>query len=144
MANPILKAVHSGNNASPIERDLLPHVERRDEASIAVAKDSTAIRHTRRDLTAVQTETIEVCRQNIELTASLFDLAEELKNKKQVDIDDIQAQREIRELQDRLRTSRRKWRVIKGVASAIVAGSGVDWARDETLREIVLDPENED
>lgn len=125
-------------------RDLLHHIEKRDESSIAVAKESSIISHTRRDLTAVQTETIAVCRQNIELTASLFDLSEELKNKKQVDIYDTEAQREIRELETRLRASRRKWRVIKGVASAAVAGSGVDWASDEVLREIVLDPENDD
>lgn len=125
-------------------RDLLPYIERRDRVSISVAKEASDTRKIRSDLTKVQSETIRVCRNNIDLTSRLFDLAEQLKAKKAVDVDDSQAQGEIRRLEDELRASRRRWRVIKGVASAVVAGSGVDWARDDVLRDIVLDPENED
>lgn len=45
------------------------------------------------------------------------------------------------ELEGRLAASEQKWRVIKGTASAVVAGSGVDWARNPELRDVVLDPE---
>lgn len=51
---------------------------------------------------------------------------------------------EIARLEAELKGSRQRWRVVKGTASAIVAGSGVDWARDAELRDIVLDPVEED
>ena len=46
-----------------------------------------------------------------------------------------------KELARSVTRSRRIWKTRKGVASAVVAGSGVDWAADPVLREIVLDPE---
>ena len=41
-------------------------------------------------------------------------------------------------------TARQRWRVMKSVVAAVVAGSGVDWARDDTLRGLVLDEEDEE
>nr|5Z08_D Chain D, Cenp-H [Thermothielavioides terrestris NRRL 8126] len=38
-----------------------------------------------------------------------------------------------------MKSNRRRWRIMKGAASAIVAGSGIDWVRDERLRDLVLD-----
>ena len=36
---------------------------------------------------------------------------------------------------------KRQWRIVKGLVSALVAGSGVDWAADEKLRGLVEDGE---
>ena len=41
-------------------------------------------------------------------------------------------------------TARQRWRIMKSVVAAVVAGSGVDWARDDTLRGLVLDEEDEE
>ncbi|KAM0446714.1 hypothetical protein ACHAO4_009214 [Trichoderma viride] len=144
MANPILKAVHNGTQASPIERDLFPYVQERDETSISVAQHADSVTKLREDLTAVQVQSIRVCRQNMELTSELFALAEQAKQKKAVRVDDPRVQQEIEKLTREVKTSRQRWRVMKGVASGVVAGSGVDWAKDEDLRNIVLDPEDED
>ncbi|KAK1250232.1 hypothetical protein MKX08_010235 [Trichoderma sp. CBMAI-0020] len=138
MANPILKAVHNGTQASPIER------HERDETSISVAQHADSVTKLRDDLTAVQVQSIRVCRQNMELTSELFALAEQAKQKKAVRVDDPRVQHEIEKLTREVKTSRQRWRVMKGVASGVVAGSGVDWAKDEDLRNIVLDPEDED
>lgn len=78
-------------------------------------------------------------RRNVGLTSTLFELAEEVKQKQASRLDDEETQSEIRQLEVAMRASRQRWRVIKGVASGIVAGSGVDWARDAKLREVVLD-----
>lgn len=51
---------------------------------------------------------------------------------------------EIAGLEAEVRARRQRWRVLKGTASAIVAGSGVDWARDTDLMNIVLDPAEEE
>lgn len=51
-----------------------------------------------------------------------------------------QLEGEIATLEHQVRASRQRWRVMKGAASAIVAGSGIEWVRDERLRDLVLDP----
>ncbi|OAA42618.1 Centromere protein Cenp-H [Metarhizium rileyi] len=138
-ANPILKAVHNGTNASPAEKDLLPLIEQRDQSAINVAKHATEVAFVRNDLTEVQSDTARVIRNNVALTSTLFELAEEVKQKQASRLDDEETQGEIRRLEAAMRASRQRWRVIKGVAGGVVAGSGVDWARDTTLREVVLD-----
>lgn len=120
-------------------RDLLPLIEERDQSSINVAKHATDVAFIRGDLTEVQSDTARVIRQNVQLTSTLFELAEEVKQKQASRLDDEETQDEIRRLEEAMKTSRRRWRVMKGVASGVVAGSGVDWARDEKLRNVVLD-----
>ncbi|KAG6007268.1 hypothetical protein E4U21_006186 [Claviceps maximensis] len=138
-ANPILKAVHNGTNATPAERDLLPYIERRDQSAISVSKHATDIGFIRNDLTEVQSDTARVIRRNVDLTSTLFELAEKVKQKQATRLDDEETQSEIRKLEAAMKASRQRWRVMKGLASGIVAGSGVDWARDAKLREVVLD-----
>ncbi|KAM0254432.1 hypothetical protein ACHAQJ_006772 [Trichoderma viride] len=151
MANPILKAVHNGTQASPIERhvflsrgDLFPYIQERDETSISVAKHAEGMTKLRDNLTEVQVQSIRVCRENMELTSELFELAEQAKQKKAVRLDNPKVQREMEELTREVKSSRQRWKVMKGVASGVIAGSGVDWAKDEDLRNIVLDAEEED
>ncbi|EHK16857.1 uncharacterized protein TRIVIDRAFT_195718 [Trichoderma virens Gv29-8] len=143
VANPILKAVHSGTQASPIERDLFPYVQERDETSISVAKQAESTTKLRRDLTKVQVQSIRICRENVKLTEQLFELAEQAKQKA-IRLNNPEVQREMDKLTREVKYSRQRWKVMKGVASGIIAGSGVDWAGDEDLRNIVLDPEDED
>ncbi|KAH7170793.1 centromere protein H (CENP-H)-domain-containing protein [Dactylonectria macrodidyma] len=144
MVNPILKAVHNGTDASSVDRDLLPYVERRDDATISVAKQATESDQQLTKLSAVQSETLRVSRQNVELTAELLKLAEEVKRKKTGRTDDPKAKQEQEALQVKVKESKQRWRVMKGVASGIVVGSGVAWAQDDELRETVLDPETEE
>lgn len=125
--------------AHVLDRDLLPLIEQRDQSAINVAKHATEVAFIRNDLTEVQSDTARVIRRNIDLTSTLFELAEEVKQKQASRLDDEETQSEIRQLEVAMRASRQRWRVIKGVASGIVAGSGVDWARDAKLREVVLD-----
>jgi hypothetical protein len=70
-------------------------------------------------------------------------LAEEANFQKKLDIQDPSVRAQLDELEESLKVSRQRWRIMKGTASAVVAGSGVDWARDAALRELVLDTENE-
>ena len=61
-----------------------------------------------------------------------------------VSTDDQELMVQMDRLEAQLKASRQKWKVIKGTASAVVAGSGVNWVEDDELRDIVLDPEDED
>lgn len=130
--------------ADPVCRDLFPYVQERDETSISVARHAESMTKLRSDLTRVQVQSIRVCRENVKLTGELFELAEQAKQKKAVRLDNPEVQREMEKLTREVKFSRQRWKVMKGVASGIIAGSGVDWAEDEDLRNIVLDPEDED
>ncbi|RDA94177.1 hypothetical protein CP533_6639 [Ophiocordyceps camponoti-saundersi (nom. inval.)] len=145
MANPILKAVHHGTDASPIECDLLPLVERRDEAAVAVAGQASDMETTRNRLTSVHVETAHAARRNVELTTELCDLADQLRQRQVgTNVDSPGTRGAIEQLKKQVESRRKRWRAIKGVASGVVCGSGIDWADDDDLCEMVLDPENED
>jgi len=139
--NPIIKAVHQGTDASPIERDLLPHVEQRDEAATTIAKQDTERQRINDELIKVQVEAIRISRRNVELAEEVLTLAQAADQNKAESIDDPVTKVEIARLEMELKASRQKWKVMKGTASAVVAGSGVDWVKDAELRDIVLDPD---
>ena len=95
------------------------------------------------DMTKTQVEARRATRANVELAEHVFDLAEQVKRKKGSRPDDPKVLRDIEKLEGDVKASGQRWRVIKGVASGVVVGSGVDWARNATLCDIVLDPEDE-
>jgi hypothetical protein len=80
-----------------------------------------------------------VTRRNVELAGELLQLVD--KDSQRAVKPDPRQQKEIERLEADVKTSRQKWKLIKGTASAVVAGSGVDWAGDANLRAIVLDPD---
>lgn len=142
IANPILKGIHDSTYASPIEQDLPPWVEARDEAAHQVAKATAARRRLLDELTRVESETLRATRRNRELAAEMLRLAAEADDGRRGALtEEPAAKDQIEKLEARLAASRQKWRVMKGTASGIVAGSGVDWANDDELRDVVLDPE---
>ncbi|KAH6960957.1 centromere protein H (CENP-H)-domain-containing protein [Fusarium avenaceum] len=142
-ANPILKAVHSGTGVTSIERELLPYIERRDDASIAVAKQAAETNKKWKALTTTQSDTLRKSRQNVSSAAELFDLAEQARLKKMIPPGDSKMVQEQEKLETGVKASKQRWRVMKGVAAGIIVGSGVDWVQDDELRDVVLDPETE-
>ncbi|KAI0415683.1 centromere protein H (CENP-H)-domain-containing protein [Xylaria grammica] len=144
-ANPILQAVHNGTKASPIERDLLPLLTDRDATSSTLASQSTELQTLLLDLTDVESRSLRLGQENVALAERLLDLAKQTEQgKAELLPGDSEHALEIAGLEAEVKSSRQRWRVLKGTASAIVAGSGVDWARDAELRDIVLDPVGED
>ncbi|KAM0353585.1 hypothetical protein ACHAPU_001597 [Fusarium lateritium] len=143
-ANPIIKAVHSGGEAASIERELQPYVERRDDASIAVAKQAAGTNNKWKAFATTQSDTLRKSRQNVAAAAELFELAEQAKLKKRVPPGNSKMVQEQERLEEGVQTSKQRWRVMKGVAAGIIVGSGIDWVRDDELRDVVLDPETEE
>ncbi|KAI5466233.1 centromere protein H (CENP-H)-domain-containing protein [Mariannaea sp. PMI_226] len=143
-ANPILKAVHHGTDSSSVDTDLLPYIEKRDETTISVAKQVAASEKQLKELTSIQSETLRVSRQNVILAAELLKIAEEVKEKKTGHSNNLEATNEQEALRAKVKDSRQRWKMMKGVVSGMIVGSGVDWAADDELRETVLDPESED
>lgn len=145
ITNPLLKGIHGSTAASPIEQDILPWVQARDTASRDVAAQSTTAKQVLAQLTDAESEALRAARRNRELAAEVLRLAREADRGRVGGAagagGDQAAGAQIAELEGKLAASRRKWRVMKGTASGIVAGSGVDWAADPELRDVVLDPE---
>ncbi|GJN68539.1 hypothetical protein PLICBS_002582 [Purpureocillium lilacinum] len=145
IANPVLKAVHNGTDATPVERHVYaPFVHQRDDAAIAVSKHASAVETTLGESTRVQADTALTVARNVELVAELLDLAAQVEERKRGHLNDARSQGEVRRLEEQVRLSKRRWQVVKGLSSGIVAGSGVDWARDDELRDMVLDPDDDD
>lgn len=154
--HPMLRAVHGAAQASPVERDLLPAVARRDAAAGQVARAAAARRAVRDEGVAAAVERRQRTQANAQRAAQVRALAaaaaaadaaanEPLPS---AGVDgaaagaaaDAAAARELGQLRAAVQQSRQRWRLIKGTASAIVAGSGVDWAREAALCAMVLDP----
>ncbi|PHH67183.1 hypothetical protein CDD81_2952 [Ophiocordyceps australis] len=143
-ANPILQAVHNGTNASPVERDLLPLVQRRDQAAKSLAKHSLDIGALDNDLILAQVELTRTTRANVKSAAALYELLDSQRRDGDSAHIPSAAQHEILRLEAHMRSSRHRWRLIKGVASSVIVGSGVDWTHNDKLRGMVLDVDDDD
>ncbi|KAL2014189.1 hypothetical protein VTN00DRAFT_1714 [Thermoascus crustaceus] len=137
MTDPSLKAVHL-KAASPAERALVPLINRRDLLSLIHENLATAHASTLEALSNVEVENMRITKRNQELVHTLLELtSHDSRWKEEIEDADLKAQLEELEADNKKR--RAKWETIKGIASSAVVGSGVDWARDDKLRELVLD-----
>lgn len=110
---------------------------------MSLTEASAEVLSTMEKLTKAEAEHVKVARKNAELATKMLTLAEEADNQKREDIKDPSVRAQLEELEQALKISRQRWRIMKGTASAVVAGSGIDWSRDAALRELVLDTEGD-
>ncbi|KAJ2894214.1 hypothetical protein MKZ38_007830 [Zalerion maritima] len=143
VANPILKAVHAGDNASPIERDLLPHLQKRDQISSSISTQTETLNLTLDQVSKTEREVLLTTRNNLALTETLLGLVDDIDRTTKEKVEGRRNVEEVQRLEVELAETKKRWTVMKATASAIVAGSGVDWVRDPELRDVVLDPEAE-
>ena len=154
MTDPTLKAVHM-KATTPAERSVLIYfyplfsplinirtllrlVNRRDVLSFAHENLTTSHNSTRKTLSNLELENLQINRKNQELVRQLLELTgEDASWKEELDDPDLKAQLE--ELETEQKRNKAKWEVMKNIASAVVVGSGVNWAEDKTLSDLVLD-----
>lgn len=118
-------------------------LERRDQLSIEHMDISAKLLTTLDTLTTVEAEHMSAARRNAELAATMLALAEDASTQKKENFD-AKTRKHLEELEEELKVTKQRWRMMKGTASAMVAGSGLDWSRDEDLLELVLDEEDEE
>ena len=123
-------------------RALHPLIDCRDVTSMAHANLTTQLRKTLDTLTSTETENILAMRKNRELLSTLMELCQELKKHEPPANEDPEFQAQTSKLQRTAKLSKQRWRIMKSVVAGVVAGSGLDWARDEDLRDLVLDDED--
>ncbi|KAL5339169.1 centromere protein H (CENP-H)-domain-containing protein [Aspergillus crustosus] len=137
ITDPILKAVHL-KGVSPAERALLPLVNRRDTLSLAQENLSVVQSSTLSKLSSLEVENLQLHQKNRELVRELLELTKDDESWKE-ELNDAELKQELAELEADHKKSKARWETMKSVASAIVVGSGVDWADDEELTALVLD-----
>ncbi|EAW21407.1 centromere protein H [Aspergillus fischeri NRRL 181] len=137
MTDPTLKAVHL-KAISPAERALLPLVNRRDVLSLTHENLMNAHNATLRELSNVEVQNLQLHQKNQELARQLLESTKDDDSwREALDDDDLKAQLE--QLEADRKRSKSRWEVMKSVASAIVVGSGVNWAEDDELTALVID-----
>ncbi len=93
---------------------------------------------------STQAENAQVVTRNAELAQELCELAETIKAEAMISTAEPKTQAAIERQKEKVRNARREWRIMKSLVSAIVAGSGVNWAQDEDLRALVMDDEDDE
>ncbi|KAJ6141229.1 hypothetical protein N7470_010125 [Penicillium chermesinum] len=136
MTDPILKAVHLKSTIPP--ENLLRLVNRRDV--LALAQENLASAHSAvlEQLSHAEVENIQINQENQKLVSELLELTKEDSSWRDR-LQDAQLASQLDELEAELKTSQAKWDTMKSIASAMVVGSGLDWADNDTLRALVLD-----
>jgi hypothetical protein len=122
---------------------LHPLIDRRDILSIAQANLSSSLQSTLRDKTVAEVDNLRTLEQNRELTASLHVLTTELQARQDSVLANSSLSAQLDQAREDQAIARKRWRIMKTVVSAIIAGSGVDWARNGALRDLALDEEDE-
>ena len=95
------------------------------------------------ELSKTEREVLLVMRKNLDLSETLLGLVNEIEQTTREKVGDIEGSGEVKQLRREMAEVKKRWMFMKATASAIVAGSGVDWARNPELRDVVLDPEDE-
>ena len=88
-------------------------------------------------------DNIRATEKNRALTTTLVALAKAIHAQRDEVTKNPKFSAQLDGLRDDAAIARRRWRTMKSVVAAVVAGSGVDWAQDDTLRDLVLDEEKE-
>ncbi|KAF2205977.1 hypothetical protein GQ43DRAFT_384722 [Delitschia confertaspora ATCC 74209] len=143
VTDPILKAIHGGANTGYAEKRILPLITERDVLSMvhgSVSSDLTSALHA---LTVVEKSNAIALSKNKKLAQTLLALTQNLKGQLTSDIEDPQLRKEVEDAEKEVKTARRTAKLLKGVISGMIVGSGVNWADDVVLRELVMDDEDD-
>lgn len=96
-----------------------------------------------RALRAAEEGNIAANKENHELSQTLLSLAAELKTQSTEDIENPRLRDQLKAVDAEVKESRRRMRTLKGILSAMIVGSGINWAGDDVLRELVMDDEED-
>lgn len=118
---------------------LLPISQNRDAAVARTTKTCAELQTVRSRLAELEVQVLCVSHQNAKLASEALQLAGRMTDQTPEKGGNTKSQSELTTLESQVKVSQYRWKVMKGVTSAIVAGSGVDWAREERFKELVLD-----
>jgi hypothetical protein len=122
---------------------MLPLIAENDTLSMVHGALSARLASSTRALCAAEQANIAANQKSRDLSQTMLALAEELKSQSAKDIEDPNLRIEIDAVEKELKESRKRAKTLKGILSAMIVGSGINWAADEALCELVMDDEDE-
>ncbi|KAH9871995.1 hypothetical protein J1614_006254 [Plenodomus biglobosus] len=141
--DPVLKAVHGGEQTSAAEKRLLPLITENNTISMIHGAQTTKLASLTRALSTAEHANMIANRNNRELAQRMLALAEGMKAQSVKDIEDPKLRAQVDAVEKSLKESRRRKKTVKGILSAMIVGSGINWAADESLTELVMDEEDD-
>jgi uncharacterized membrane protein YukC len=96
-----------------------------------------------RSLVTAEQANLLANQKNREFSKTMLALAKAMKAQSAEDLEDPKMREQIKTVDKELKESRRRMKTLKGILSAIIVGSGINWAADESLTELVLDDEDD-
>ena len=124
-------------------RALHPLVDRRDSLEIAHTNLSSTLQTLLKEIAMRSADNIHAMEKNRAMTVTLLALAKKVQGQRDEVTKDARLGAQLDETRKDTATARQRWRIMKSVVAAVVAGSGLDWAGDDSLRDLVLDEEKE-
>jgi len=124
-------------------RRILPLVTENDAVSMIHGSLTSKLASTNKFLSVAEQNNIVANQKNRELAQTMLALAEEMKAQSVQDIEDPQLRQRVDAVDKELKDSRRRVRTLKGILSAMIVGSGINWAADEGLTELVMEDEDD-
>ncbi|KAF2133304.1 hypothetical protein P153DRAFT_307982 [Dothidotthia symphoricarpi CBS 119687] len=141
--DPVLKAVHGSEQASFIEKRIRPLITENDAVSMVHSSLASKLASSTRALGVAEQANVIANQKNRELSQTMLALAEDMKAQSAKDIEDPRLRNQVQAVEKELKESRRRVQTLKGILSAMIVGSGVNWAADEGLTELVMDDEED-
>lgn len=93
------------------------------------------------DLILIRAQHLEITRRNKILSREIVRLGKQAEVTADK-IEDPALKERLEVLRNKTKDEKRQYRIVKSLASGIIAGSGFDWAADDELRDLVLDNED--
>lgn len=115
----------------------------RDTVNMVHNTLSTKFVSLQRDISSAERGNIVANSQNRELSVTMLALAEDMKAQSTRDIQDPRLREQVTSVETELKESRRRMKTLKGILSAMIVSSGINWAADEDLVELVMDDEDD-
>ena len=124
-------------------RRLLHLITENDTIAMVHGQLASKLASSNRALVVAEQANIVANQKNRELSKTMLDLAEAIKLQSAEDIEDPKLRKQIQTVENELKDSRRRMKTLKGIISAMIVGSGINWAADESLTELVMDDEED-
>jgi hypothetical protein len=102
---------------------------------------STRLKSSQKALTRIEADNVAALAKNRGLAATLVGLTEQVQARRSSAIADSNLAPQAEKSKVKHEVAKKRWRTMKSVVAAMIAGSGVDWARDSELKMLVLDEE---
>jgi predicted transcriptional regulator len=135
--------VHDAATATTLERRLAPLIHERDVLALTDSYLRSKLAGLQQRFVELEAEVMKLNEENRVLAATLVEITDRMKDQTVDELDDTRLTARLEGLDDEIRSSRRRWRVMKSLVKGVVVGSGVEWAKRPDLLEVVLDDEDE-